>query len=72
MSKDKNNQKNDNNDCYTLLGVVKIMKIVVKTEGEQKWLKRKDFLKLQQAIKHLMIEYDIEAEMHGFLVKNEE
>ena len=41
MSKDKNNQKNDNNDCYTLLGVVKIMKIVVKTEGEQKWLKRK-------------------------------
>ena len=48
------------------------MKIVVKTEGEQKWLKRKDFLKLQQAIKHLMIEYDIEAEMHGFLVKNEE
>jgi len=48
------------------------MKIVVKTEGEQKWLKRKDFLILQQVIKYLMIKYDIEAEIHGFMVKNEE
>lgn len=47
------------------------MKIVIKTEGEQKWLKGEDFLKLQMAVKHLMIKYDIEAEFCGFMVEYE-